>query len=99
MHMASSTAAVAAVSDRLSAAVASMAAEWILLPTRRLYRHIYSFTQMDAARITRAATLKSTADGWRIFSTDVLASSTPIRRMRPATMRPETYSSRPWPKG
>ena len=40
-----------------------------------------------------------TADGWRIFSTDVLASSTPIRRMRPATMRPETYSSRPWPKG
>ena len=99
MSMASSTAAVAAVSDRLSAAVASMAAERIFLPIRRLYRHIYSFTQMDTARITRAMTLKSTAAGWRIFSTEDLASSTPISRISPATIRPETYSSRPWPKG
>ena len=38
-------------SDRLSVAVASMAAEDIRLPIRRLYRYIYSFTAMDATRI------------------------------------------------
>ena len=64
---------ICGINTRLSAAVASMAAERIFLPIRRLYRHIYSFTQMDTARITRAMTLKSTAAGWRIFSTEDLA--------------------------
>ena len=39
------------------------------------------------------------SSGWRIFSTELLASSTPTSKMAPATMRPEMYSMRPWPKG
>ena len=33
------------------------------------------------------------------MSTEDLASSAPITRIRPATTRPEIYSIRPWPKG
>ena len=43
------------VSERLSVAVASMAAELDLLrPTARLYSHIYSFTHTEAARMAIA---------------------------------------------
>ena len=54
---------------------------------------------MEAARIAAARTLNSTGWGWRIFSRDPLPSSTPMRMMTMDTTRPETYSSRPWPKG
>lgn len=42
---------------------------------------------------------KVTVSGWRILSKEDLASSTPISRIRPATIRPDMYSMRPWPKG
>ena len=97
--MASSTAAVAAVSDRLSIAVASMAADLIRRPMLRLYSHMYSFTHTDAARMPSASAENATSSGWRILSKEDFASSTPISRISPATARPEMYSMRPWPKG
>ena len=97
--IASSTAEVAAVSLRLSAAVADMAADLIFFPTARLYRYMYSFTPMEASKIPAASHENVTASGWRILSTEDFASSAPISRIRPATIKPETYSSRPWPKG
>ena len=60
---------------------------------------MYSFTAMEATRIPTVSTLRVTSSGFRIFSTLLLRSSTPIKMMSMATTRPETYSSRPWPKG
>ena len=40
-----------------------------------------------------------TGSGWRIFSAEDLASSTPMRRISTDTASPERYSSRPCPKG
>ena len=54
---------------------------------------------MEASRIPQVSQEKVTAAGWRILSTEDLASSAPISRIRPATTRPEMYSIRPWPKG
>ncbi len=76
-----------------------MAAEPIFLPTALLYMYMYSFTAMETSRMAAASQEKVTASGWAILSTEVLASSAPISRIRPATTRPETYSMRPWPKG
>ena len=80
-------------------AVASMAADLIFRPMRRLYSHIYSFTHTDAARIPSASAENATSSGWRILSKEDLASSTPISRINPATTRPDMYSIRPCPKG
>ena len=60
---------------------------------------MYSFTHTDAARIPSASSENVTSSGWRTLSTEDLASSTPISRIRPATASPEMYSIRPWPKG
>ena len=60
---------------------------------------MYSFTAMERARIKRIAGWKSTASGRMIFSTLLLRSSKPIRMISIATIRPEMYSIRPWPKG
>ena len=54
---------------------------------------------MEATSTAAVTTVNVTAWGWRMRATEDLASSTAISRMRPATARPETYSSRPWPKG
>ena len=99
MSIATSTAKVLAVSDRLSMAVASMAAEWMRRPTCRLYSHMYSFTHTEAAMIPSASRENVTSSGCRILSREDLASSTPISRISPATIRPDMYSMRPWPKG
>ena len=60
---------------------------------------IYSFTQIEAARIPITSQLNSTRAGCRILFRDSLASSTPISKISMDTARPERYSARPWPKG
>ena len=95
----SSTAEVAAASERESAAVAPMAAEPMRRPRVRLKWNIHSFTKMAAHKMPTDAQEKAISSGRRIFSTELLTSSTPTSKMAPATMRPEIYSMRPWPKG
>ena len=95
----SSTAEVATTSERESAAVAAMAAEPMRRLRRRLKADIHSFTRIEAQRMPTDSQEKSTASGWRIFSREVRASSTPTSRMAAATRSPVRYSMRPWPKG
>ena len=60
---------------------------------------MYSFTAMEAIRIPTTTGLKVTSSGWKIFSTELLPSSTPISKITMDTTSPDTYSMRPWPKG
>ncbi len=82
-----------------SAAAASSAGAESFLPRERLYMAIYSFAQIEAARIPITSQLNSTRAGCRILFRDSLASSTPISKISMDTARPERYSARPWPKG
>ena len=84
-------------SFRLSSAVASSALESIFFDRARLNRFIHSFTPMEASSTTAAMAENSTAVGWRIFSAEVLTSSTPMTRISTATPRPLRYSARAWP--
>ena len=95
----SSTTAVEAISLKLSAAVAIMAAESIFLPSLRLKRYIQPLTKMETGRMMSGSREKSTGWGERIFWKEVLPSSKPMSRMTTETASPERYSTRPWPKG
>ena len=55
--------------------------------------------RIESTSTTTSAAENSTATGCRIFSTELLASSTAMIRMANATNRPEKYSIRAWPKG
>ena len=63
-----STAAVLITSLRLSAAVASSAAESIFLPSVRLNEASHSFTAMDSANTAAVTGLSAVSCGCRIFS-------------------------------
>ena len=53
---------------------------------------IHTLTAMAAASTPNRAAENSTGLGWRIFSTEDLASSAPTSRIRAATTSPERYS-------
>ena len=97
MRVAARTMVVAHTSERLSVAVASTAAELMRLPTARLYSAMYSFTRIEPIRMQMDRMLKSTASGWMILVTEVLARSKPIIRITKDTTRPAMHSKRPWP--
>ena len=63
MRVPSSTAEVAATSERESVAVAAMAAEPMRRERERLKKLIQSFTRMDAARIPTVSQEKETVSG------------------------------------
>ena len=99
MRVAASTTAVAAASERLSAAVASTAWEEMARPTARLKRYIHILTRTAAARMAAASQEKSSSSGWISFSTELFPNSKPMSRMAMDTTSPVRYSIRPWPKG
>ena len=81
-------------SFRLSAAVASRVSEWIFWPRLWLKADIQNFTRIETPR-TRAGTRpKRMAWGWKIFSRELLPSSTPMTRIRADTASPARYSYR-----
>ena len=92
-----STAAVLITSLRLSAAVASSAAESIRFPSVRLNEASHSFTAMDSTSTAAVTGLSAVSCGCRIFSTPLLASSSPMTRIITDTASPAMYSMRAWP--
>ena len=90
---------VAAISPMLSANTALTATESIRLPIERLKSASQSFAAMDTARVTAAGTLNTVGSGFVNLSTEPLISSTPVIRIKKASVSAETYSTRPWPKG
>ena len=94
---AASTAEVVITSLRLSAAVASSAFEFILLPIFRLNSIINSFTNMEAHSTHTAVNENSIGSGLINFSTELLPSSRPMKSIITATVRPAIYSIRAWP--
>ena len=94
---AASTAEVVITSLRLSAAVASRAFEFILLPIFRLNSIINSFTNMEAHSTHTAVSENSIGSGLINFCTELLPSSRPMKSIITATVRPAMYSIRAWP--
>ena len=92
-----STALVLSTSLRLSAAVAMREPELMRLPRVRLNTDIHSLTAMDAASTAMATQLNVTGAGFKIFSTLLFSSSTPMTSTITATARPARYSKRAWP--
>ena len=82
---------------RLSAAVASRVGEWMVRPSFLLKAAIHNLMRIEAARMAMVRTEKSTGSGLRIFSTELLTSSTPMTRIMAATISPAIYSMRAWP--
>ena len=93
------TAKVAAASERLSAAVAFITLEFILSAIFRLNKHSQSFTKIEIARIITETSSKAVLLGAKIFSTELLKSSKPIRIIRNETASDATYSILACPKG
>ena len=91
---ATKTAPVVMQSLRLSAAVARSVVESMRLARFRLNRFIQNFTAMEATSTAAAVRVKLTGVGWKILSTEVFTSSTPMTTIKAATPSPLRYSAR-----
>ena len=87
------------MSPMLSVTTASTATEFIILPTLRLNMASQIFAAIEKTRTITAGTLKITVSGFVNLSIEVLTSSTPIIKIKNASVRAETYSILPWPNG
>ena len=96
---AASTTAVAAVSERLSAAVAAIEGESMRFAILRLNQNIHSFIAIAAESMPTATHENCASSGAIIFSAEDLPSSSAINIISIETISPVTYSILPCPKG